>query len=72
MHHSCIAEGCPQTRAAECPYGLRRGAGLWSSRASGLGFTVFTAVLEAEALAIHFQDVDMMGQAIKKCTCEAL
>ena len=35
------------------------------------GFPPFLALFEAEALAIHFQNVDMMGQAIQQCPCQA-
>ncbi len=30
-----------------------------------------TAVFEAVALAVHFKDVDMVGQPIEKRACEA-
>lgn len=34
-----------------------------------LGFVRLAAVFEAVALTVHFQDVDMVGQSIKKRAC---
>jgi hypothetical protein len=31
-----------------------------------LVFSALAAVFEAETFAVHFQDVDMMGQAVEK------
>ena len=36
-----------------------------------LVFSALAAVFEAEAFAVHFQDVDMMGQAVEKRACKA-
>ena len=32
----------------------------------------FGALFEAEAVAIHFQDVDVVGQPVEECAGEAL
>jgi hypothetical protein len=37
----------------------------------GSVFARLAAVFEAVALAVHFHDVDVVGQSIEKCTCEA-
>jgi hypothetical protein len=38
----------------------------------GSGFSRLATVREAVALIIDFQDVNMVGQSIKKCACEVL
>ena len=35
------------------------------------GLARLSAVFEAVALAVHFQDVDVVGQSVEKRACEA-
>ena len=41
-------------------------------RGRGLGAEFVAALLEAVAVAVHLQDVDMMGEAIEQGASEAL
>ena len=44
----------------------------WSQRLDTFwGFPPFLALVEAVTVAVHLQDMDMMGQAIEKCPGEA-
>ena len=46
--------------------------GWLDARGSGVGGTAFTAtLLEAEAVAVHLQDVDMVGEAVEQSAGEA-
>ena len=46
-----------------------RGLGvIWVVRSMGRG--VLPAALEAVALAIHLQNVDMVGEPVQQCSCE--
>jgi len=40
-------------------------------RSVGLGFDFGFALLEPEALAIHLEDMDVVGQAVEECAGEA-
>jgi len=44
-------------------------AGLWGD--SGLGFTMLATVFQPEAFTVHLKDMNMMGQPVEKCACEA-
>lgn len=54
------------------PYRATKLCGALGKPGSGicsLSFTRLTAVSEAVALTVHFQDVNMMGQAVEQRTC---
>ncbi len=40
-------------------------------RSVGLGFVFGFALLEPEALAVHLDDVDVIGEAVEEHACEA-
>ena len=48
--------------------------GRWSSLVGvvGIGLGSLLALLEPEAVAVHFEDVDVMGQAVEQGAGEAL
>ena len=73
------AEGNCTSRAEQnCTTG-RRGVSIevsWSVRAwvlvSRLMLVGLPALLEAEALPVHLQDMDMVGEAVQECAGQAL